>query len=77
MRLVWILTSVRSRRAQPAANAAAPRASRMGSSCPRQRSTIGAFPERQRQPWTRRHPAFGLDPIGGRQAAGRAGRYAA
>eukprot|EP00969_Alexandrium_andersonii_P335719 14838929-Alexandrium_andersonii.AAC.1 len=35
------MTSVRFRRAQPAASSAAPRASRMGSSCPRQRSTIG------------------------------------
>eukprot|EP00969_Alexandrium_andersonii_P132926 5878512-Alexandrium_andersonii.AAC.1 len=43
MRLVWILTSVRFLRAQPAASSAEPRASRVASSCQRHRSMLGAF----------------------------------
>eukprot|EP00969_Alexandrium_andersonii_P280882 12418784-Alexandrium_andersonii.AAC.1 len=43
MRLAATLTSVRFLRAQPATISAAPRASLVGSSWPRQRSTIGAL----------------------------------
>eukprot|EP00969_Alexandrium_andersonii_P167284 7394823-Alexandrium_andersonii.AAC.1 len=42
-RLDWMRTSVRFLRAQPAASSAAPRASRMASSCPKHLSTIGPF----------------------------------